>query len=133
MPIPAPAMPYIALKHLHVSFVALSGLLFLVRGIWMLRASPNLAQRWARIVPHIVDTLLLASAIGLAVVSHQYPGQMPWLTAKVVGLVAYIVLGTIALKRGRTQGVRTAAFVGALACFAYIVAVAVTKNPLVLM
>lgn len=124
-------MPYIALKHLHVSFVALSGLLFLVRGIWMLRASPNLQQRWARIVPHIVDTLLLASAIGLAVVSHQYPGQMPWLTAKVVGLVAYIVLGTIALKRGRTQGLRTAAFVGALACFAYIVAVAVTKNPLV--
>lgn len=124
-------MPYIALKHLHITFVALSGLLFLVRGIWMLRASPNLEQRWARIVPHIVDTLLLASAIGLAVVSHQYPGQMPWLTAKVVGLVAYIVLGTIALKRGRTQGVRTAAFVGALACFAYIVAVAVTKNPLV--
>ncbi|KFC71859.1 SirB2 family protein [Massilia sp. LC238] len=126
-------MPYIALKHLHVTFVALSGLLFLVRGIWMLRASPRLEQRWARIVPHIVDTLLLASAIGLAVVSHQYPGQMPWLTAKVVGLVAYIVLGTIALKRGRTQGLRTAAFVGALACFAYIVAVAVTKNPLLVM
>ena len=124
-------MPYIALKHLHVTFVVLSGLLFLVRGIWMLRGSPRLAQRWVRIVPHIVDTLLLASAIGLAVVSHQYPGQMPWLTAKVIGLVAYIVLGTVALKRGRTQGVRTAAFVGALACFAYIVAVAVTKNPLV--
>lgn len=124
-------MPYIALKHLHVTFVALSGLLFLVRGIWMLRASPRLQQRWARIVPHVVDTLLLASAIGLAVVSHQYPGQMPWLTAKVLALVAYIVLGAVALKRGRTQGVRTAAFIGALACFAYIVAVAVTKNPLV--
>ena len=124
-------MPYIALKHLHVSFVALSGLLFLVRGIWMLRASPRLQQRWARIVPHIVDTLLLASAIGLAVVSHQYPGQMPWLTAKVVALVEYIVLGTIALKRGRTRQARVLAFVGALACFAYIVSVAVTKNPLV--
>lgn len=124
-------MPYIALKHLHVTFVALSGLLFLVRGIWMLRASPRLQQRWVRIVPHLVDTLLLASAIGLAVWSHQYPGQMPWLTAKVVALVAYIVLGTIALKRGRSQGVRTAAFFGALASFAYIVAVAVTKNPLV--
>lgn len=125
-------MPYTALKHLHLTFVALSGLLFLVRGIWMLRESPRLQQRWARIVPHIVDTLLLASAIGLAVGSHQYPGQMPWLTAKVVALAAYIVLGTIALKRGRTRGVRTAAFVGALACFAYIVAVAVTKNPLVI-
>lgn len=125
-------MPYIALKHLHLTFVALSGLLFLVRGIWMLRDSPRLQQRWARIVPHIVDTLLLASAIGLAVWSHQYPGQMPWLTAKVVALVAYIVLGAIALRRGRTRRTRILAFVGAVASFAYIVAVAVTKNPLVL-
>lgn len=124
-------MPYIALKHLHVTFVALSGLLFLVRGIWMLRDSARLQQRWVRIAPHLVDTLLLASAIGLALVSHQYPGQMPWLTAKMVALVGYIVLGTVALKRGRTKGVRSAAFAGALACFAYIVAVALTKNPLV--
>lgn len=124
-------MPYIALKHLHLTFVVLSGLLFLVRGIWMLRDSARLQQRWVRIAPHIVDTLLLASAIGLAVVSQQYPGQMPWLTAKVVALVAYIVLGTVALKRGRTRQTRVLAFVGALAAFAYIVAVAFTKNPLV--
>ncbi|MEX5746673.1 SirB2 family protein [Massilia sp. X63] len=125
-------MPYIALKHLHITFAALSGLLFLVRGIWMLRASPLLQQRWVKIVPHVIDTLLLASAIGLAVWSHQYPGPMPWLTAKVVALVAYIVLGTIALKRGRTRQAQVLAFAGALLCFAYIVAVALTKNPLVL-
>jgi uncharacterized membrane protein SirB2 len=124
-------MNYFALKHLHVTFAALSGLLFLVRGIWMLSGSARLQQRWVKIVPHVVDTLLLASAIGLAAWSSQYPGQSSWLTAKLVALVAYIVLGVIALKRGRTQGVRTAAFIGALACFAYIVAVAVTKNPLV--
>jgi uncharacterized membrane protein SirB2 len=124
-------MPYIALKHLHITFALLSGLLFLVRGIWMLSGSQRLQQRWVKIVPHIVDTLLLVSAIALAAWSSQYPGQAAWLTAKVVALVAYIVLGTIALKRGRTQGVRTAAFVAALATFAYIVAVAVTKNPLV--
>jgi len=52
-------------------------------------------------------------------------------TGKGAGLAAYIVLGTVALKRGRTKGMRTAAFIGALACFAYIVAVAVTRNPLV--
>lgn len=124
-------MPYIALKHLHLGFVALSGLLFLIRGIWMLRGSPRLRQRWVRIVPHLVDTLLLASAIGLALWSRQYPGQMPWLTAKVAALLLYVVLGSIALKRGRTQRVRTAAFLGALACFAYIVSVALTRNPLV--
>jgi uncharacterized membrane protein SirB2 len=125
-------MTYFALKHLHVTFAALSGLLFLVRGIWMLSGSKRLQARWVKIVPHVVDTLLLASAIGLAVWSSQYPGQQAWLTAKVLALVAYIVLGIIALKRGRTRQVRLAAFVGALACFGYIVAVAVTRNPLVI-
>lgn len=125
-------MTYIALKHIHVTFVALSGALFLLRGMWMLADSANLQRRWVKIVPHIVDTLLLASAIGLAVMSQQYPLQMHWLSAKVVALVAYIVLGAVALKYGRTKSVRTTAFVAALACFAYIVAVAVTRNPLVL-
>ncbi|CAN7579310.1 SirB2 family protein [Massilia sp. LjRoot122] len=124
-------MNYIALKHLHMSFAALSGILFLVRGLWMLKGSERLRQHWVKVVPHVVDTLLLASAIGLAWWSKQYPFQAPWLSAKVLALVAYIVLGTVALKRGRTPQLRAAAFAAALACFAYIVAVAVSKNPLV--
>lgn len=123
-------MTYLALKHIHITFAALSGVLFLVRGIWMLSDSQQLQRRWVKVVPHIVDTLLLVSAIGLVVWSSQYPGEQSWLTAKVVALVGYIALGVIALKRGRTKQVRVAAFAGALACFAYIVAVAVTKNPL---
>jgi len=121
-------MDYLGLKHFHMGCAALSGSLFLLRGAWMLRASGMLQQRWVRIAPHIVDTLLLASAIGLAVWSQQYPGQQAWLTAKVLALLGYIVLGTIALKRGRTRGQRLAAFIGALALFAYIVTVAVTKR-----
>ncbi|RNF28273.1 Invasion gene expression up-regulator SirB [Massilia aurea] len=124
-------MSYYALKHIHMTFAVLSGALFLVRGLWMLAESKRLQQRWVRIAPHVIDTLLLGSAIGLAVWSSQYPGQSPWLTAKLVALVAYIGLGTVALKRGRTRQVRALAFVGALACFAYILAVAVTKNPLI--
>ncbi|MDY0965492.1 SirB2 family protein [Massilia sp. CFBP9026] len=124
-------MSYYALKHIHMTFAVLSGALFLVRGLWMLADSRRLEQRWVRIAPHVIDTLLLGSAIGLAVWSSQYPGQSPWLTAKLVALVAYIGLGTVALKRGRTRQVRALAFVGALACFAYILAVAVTKNPLI--
>ncbi len=123
-------MTYLALKHIHITFAALSGVLFLVRGIWMLSDSQQLQRRWVKVVPHIVDTLLLVSAIGLVVWSSQYPGEQSWLTAKVVALVGYIALGVIALKRGRTKQVRVAAFAGALACFAYIVAVAVTKSPL---
>ena len=122
-------MEYLTLKHFHMSCAALSGSLFLVRGAWMLRDSPRLHDRWVRIAPHIVDTLLLASAIALAVWSGQYPGVQGWLTAKVAALIIYIVLGTIALKRGRTKMVRFLAFIGALAVFGYIVAVALTKQP----
>jgi uncharacterized membrane protein SirB2 len=122
-------MDYQSLKHFHMGCAALSGTLFLLRGKWMLRASPMLQQKWVRIAPHIIDTLLLASAIGLAVWSHQYPGQQPWLTVKVVALLGYIVLGSVALKRGRTREQRLAAFAAALALFLYIGMVAVTKRP----
>jgi uncharacterized membrane protein SirB2 len=125
-------MDYLALKHIHVTFVALSGGLFFMRGLWMFAGSAQLHRRWVRILPHIVDTLLLASALGLAIWSQQYPLRMDWLSAKVVALLAYIVLGSIALKHGRTRHIRAAAFVAALACFAYIAAVAATKNPLIL-
>ena len=122
-------MDYLSLKHFHMGCAALSGSLFLLRGTWMLRASPMLQLKWVRIAPHVVDTLLLASAIGLALWSHQYPGQQPWLTTKLLALLGYIVLGSIALKRGRTKAQRQAAFAAALALFAYIVLVALTKRP----
>jgi uncharacterized membrane protein SirB2 len=122
-------MDYQSLKHFHMGCAALSGSFFLLRGVWMMRASGMLQRRWVRVAPHVVDTLLLASAIGLAVWSHQYPGQQPWLTAKVLALLGYIVLGSVALKRGRTKTQRQAAFAAALALFAYIVSVAVTKRP----
>ncbi|MDB5933271.1 MAG: regulator SirB [Massilia sp.] len=123
-------MEYLTVKHVHVGCAALSGSLFLLRGVWMLRASPQLQRRWVRIVPHLLDTLLLASAITLATWSAQYPFAQDWLSAKLIALLGYIVLGTIALKRGRTRTTRTWAFVGAIALFGYIVAVAVTKHPL---
>lgn len=124
-------MDYFALKTLHVSAAALSYSLFVLRGLWMMGDSPMLAQRWVRIVPHLVDTVLLAAAIALAVMSRQYPLQMDWLTAKVAALIVYIVLGSVAIKHGRTLGVRVLAWVAAQLVFAYIVAVALTRNPLV--
>ena len=123
-------MEYAALKHLHMTFAALSGSLFLLRGIWMLRSSPSLKKRWVRIAPHVVDTLLLVSAIALAVTTSQYPLAQSWLTAKLIALIGYIGLGTVALKTGATLGVRGAAFAGAVLLFLYIVSVASTKQPL---
>jgi uncharacterized membrane protein SirB2 len=122
-------MDYTVLKHIHVTTVGITFILFVTRGMWMLTDSPRLQARWARIVPHINDTILLASGIGLAFVLHQYPFVNGWLTAKLLALIAYIVLGTLALKRGKTKSVRIAAFMLALVAFAYLVAVAVTHNP----
>ena len=121
---------YTLLKYLHVSCVALSGAGFVLRGAWMMQGSSLLARRWVRVAPHVVDTVLLASAIALVLMIGQYPLVNGWLTAKVLGLLAYIALGMIALKRGRTRRVRIAAFCGALLVFAYVVAVAMTKSVL---
>ncbi len=121
-------MNYFAIKHLHMTCVALSGTFFLLRGFWMLRDSPRLQQRWVKIIPHIIDTLLLGSAFVLVWMSGMYPFVQNWLTAKVLGLLLYIVLGTIALKRGKTKSIRVTTFVAALLVFIYIIGVAVTKQ-----
>lgn len=123
-------MDYLLLKYVHVSCVIASGCGFVLRGIWMLAESPCLHQRWVRIFPHIVDTGLLGSAIALAMISGQYPLAQDWLSAKGIGLVAYILCGTMALKRGRTKSTRAAFFVVALLIFAYIVSVALHRSPL---
>ncbi len=117
------------LKHIHVTCVAVSYSLFFVRGVWMLRESPSLRQRWVRIAPHTVDSVLLASAIALAWRLDLSPLSTPWLAAKIAALLLYIALGTVALKRGRTKRVRLAAWLAAQTVFFYIVSVAVTHNP----
>lgn len=122
-------MSYVLLKHLHVSFVVLSIAGFFSRGLLMMRASPLLQRRWVKVVPHVNDTGLLAAALGLVVVTGQYPFVHAWVTAKIFGLIAYIILGSVALKAGRTRGQRVAAWLGALAVFSWVVTVALTKNP----
>ena len=123
-------MSYIVLKYAHVGAVIVSLSLFFLRGLWMMNAPQKLQLRWVRIVPHVIDTILLASAIALAFLTAQYPFVQPWLTAKILGLVAYILLGSVALKRGRTRAHRVVAWLSALAVFAYIVTVAVTRDPM---
>lgn len=127
---PVPCKPMDWLKTSHMALAALSLGLFVARGGWMLAGSPRLQARWVRIVPHVVDTLFLATGIALAVRIGQYPFVEPWLTAKMLGLVAYIVLGSVALKAGRTRAIRATAFVAALALFAYLVGVARSRHPL---
>lgn len=119
-----------AIKLVHIGCVALSYTLFFLRGIWMLRSSALLQRRWVRIAPHVIDTLLLASAITLAVQLGISPFAAPWLMSKIVALLLYIALGTIAIRRGKTRTIRLSAWLAAQAVFGYIVAVALTRDPL---
>jgi len=121
-------MSYETLKHLHALTVAATLALFLLRGYWMLRESPRLQARWVRIVPHINDSLLLAAAIAMLIIAQVNPLDQPWLMAKIIGLIAYIGLGTLALRPGRAKAVRIKALIAALGVFGYIAAVAVTKQ-----
>ena len=122
-------MDYLTLKGLHVAAVATSYALFALRGVWMIWRPRLLERRWVRLVPHLVDTVLLGSAVALAFLLRQYPFSSDWLTAKLLGLLVYIVLGTIALKRGRSRRTRIGAWIAAQGVFGYIVATAVTRSP----
>jgi uncharacterized membrane protein SirB2 len=102
---------------------------FMLRGYWMMLASDRLQHKVVRIAPHVIDTVFLLSGVALIFALHLNAFSQPWLLAKFAGLIAYIVLGTLAIKRGSTMQIRVIAFVAALAMFAYIVGVALTKSP----
>jgi len=122
-------MDYLALKHLHVGAAALSIALFVVRGAVVLARPAAVLPRWARIAPHVVDTVLLLAGIALAW-QWATSALAGWLPAKIAALLAYIALGTIALRRGRTRRARMFAFAGAMVAFTYIATVALTKSPM---
>jgi uncharacterized membrane protein SirB2 len=123
-------MPWwIWLKHLHVTCVVLSICGFLLRVHLMLRDSPLRRTWWVRRLPHMVDTTLLLSAMSYAALTHQYPWNSPWLAVKLACLLAYIGLGMVALRFGPSRRTRAFAGLGAVAVYAYIVAVALTRHP----
>lgn len=122
-------MTYLALKQLHVTAVVLSLALFALRGAWMVLDSPRLGARWVKVVPHLIDTVLLASALALAWTIGQWPFAQAWLTVKVLLLVGYVGLGMVALKPGRPKPVRVAALLLALATFLFMVSVARAHDP----
>jgi len=128
-------MSYAILKLIHVSAVVLSFLGFTARGLGVLSGAGWVRHRLMRVLPHLVDTVLLLSAIGMLWIIRLPPWKAPWLMAKLAALVAYIALGVIALRPtspGRVpvaRSVRLAAWIGALAVLGYIVSVAVTKSP----
>ena len=90
----------------------------------------RLQQRTVKTLPHIVDTVLLGSAIAMLLVMHLSPLAAPWLIAKIIALLLYIALGMVALRFGRTQRARISAWLLALITAVYMLSVAYSKNPL---
>ena len=118
-----------SLKLVHVccAFISVSG--FILRGSWMLTGNPLLHRRLTRILPHVIDTLLLSSAIGILLVWGVSPFQLDWLSAKLAALLVYVGFGMVALRFGRTRLHRGTALLLALCAAAYIFSVAYSKSP----
>ena len=121
---------YILVKYVHVFSVTLSAIGFFLRGILMLRDAPLMNARWVKVLPHVNDTILLVAALTLAAMSNQYPFVTGWVTAKVFGVIAYIVLGTLALREASTKKMRILCWLASLAVFGWIVSVALTRQPM---
>jgi uncharacterized membrane protein SirB2 len=120
---------YATVKLVHQCAVGLSITGFFVRGAASLAGARWVQGRAAKTLPHVVDTVLLLSALTLAWMLRLNPVHAPWLMAKIIGLVVYVVLGVIALRPGRPAAVRATAWVAALITAGWIVSVAITKSP----
>ena len=123
-------MNYSTIKLVHQFAVALSLAGFFVRGLASLQGATWVRGGLARTLPHVVDTVLLGSALTMAWMLRLTPDSAPWLVAKIVGLVLYIALGMAALRPGLSGSTRAISWVLALVTFGWIVSVAISKNPL---
>ena len=122
-------MSFAAIKIIHIICMILSYILFSLRGIWMIQGSSLLKLRWVKILPHVIDTILLTSAITLVTMIQQYPGLNIWISAKIGALLLYILLGMMAFRFGKTRKIKIISWILAQIVFFYIVLVALTKNP----
>ena len=116
----------IKLIHMTTAFISIS--FFIVRGLWVFKESSMMSKKWVKILPHINDTILLTTAIMLAIATQQYPLVHTWLTAKVIALIVYIVLGMFALKRAKEMKNKVLFFILSLLTFSYLVGVALTRT-----
>ncbi|MGD8925286.1 MAG: SirB2 family protein [Thioalkalispiraceae bacterium] len=121
------------IKILHISFALLSITGFSYRSSLKLSNPTTLQRKWLKITPHIIDTLLLASAIYLVIASGLYPVWFNWVMAKITALILYILFGLYTLRFSKTRRQVILGFLLSLITFSYIVCVAITKQPWPLM
>lgn len=119
---------YLFVKHLHMTLALISIIGFVIRGTLALNHHPLLTSKWAKISPHIVDTLLLSAAVFLAWSLKLNPFTTPWLLAKIIALLVYIILGTQVIKNKGSKTRQRLCFVAAILTFSYMLSVAFTKQ-----
>lgn len=117
------------IRTLHIACVAASGALFLLRGLPLVVGRKPFDHRWLRRLSYAIDTVLLTAALALMALLQAWPGQQRWLTVKVLLVLAYIALGSLALRRGKGAGFRKACFLAAVAVFVFIVGIARRHDP----
>jgi uncharacterized membrane protein SirB2 len=123
------AAHYLALRDLHIVCAALSGGLFTLRGLLQLADFPQVNRLWVRMLSWLIDAALFTAGVLLMLALHMYPPAQRWLSVKLLLLVLYIALGTLALKRARTRRGRALALLAALLVFLYMIGVAVRHHP----
>jgi len=116
------------IKLVHVSCALLSITGFLGRSFLKFTQAKSLQQRWLKVTPHVIDTLLLASGVVLVILTRQYPFVATWITAKLLTLVLYIVFGLYTFRFAKTRIQLGGGFIGACLSFSYIIAVAFTRQ-----
>jgi len=122
-------MDYMLLKQVHITFAVVSIIGFIVRWGWRMSGSKFSQLKFTKAAPHIIDTLFLLSGVALTFTIQQFPVSSDWLSAKLIGLVLYILLGMLAMSGKVTRGLRLIAFLAALSCYAWILSVALLKTP----
>ncbi len=120
---------YLEIKWVHVAAVIASGLLFAMRGGAQLAGAGWTMAAPLRYLSYTIDTVLLTAALMLVTILHQYPFVQAWLTVKVLLLIVYIGLGSMALKRARSPRARAGFYVAALAVYLFIASVARAHHP----
>lgn len=121
---------YTGLKHLHLTAVVISITLFYLRFFWLMRDSPQMQKKWVRVVPHVNDSILLATAIGMCLQLGQFPFTAPWLTQKFILLLAYIALGIYTLRIASTTVARCTGAGAAAVALVLILGAAFSKQAL---
>ena len=117
------------IKTIHIATVSISLVLFVGRGIWIYLLKQQLTARWLKVAPHVNDSVLLITGVTLAIQTQQYPLANNWLTVKTGCLLAYIILGMLAMKWFRATKTGLLSWLGAIVIFIYMLSVALTRHP----